>query len=598
MDSFDTPRRFAHQQNLQPYTVRAETLLDLLSQRSRPQREALILMDLRNEAHPVMAGDILAKARKAAQFLMAKELKKGDTVVLMLPTSVEFLYLFFGILLAGGIPVPVSQATGPGHQEKHLAHVSHIIRDCEAKFFITYDRMEMIVGASEQLKPLTTQFLFADEILRHAAAARGTESPPSLAASDVALIQYTSGTTSRPKGVVLTHANIIHNIHTMGIAVDTTPDEVTVSWLPLYHDMGLTGALLTVFYWNTMLILMRPEAFIFKPQWWLQNISRFKATISVAPNFGYHYCLSRIEEKELEGLDLSSWRLALNGAEPIDRVTLKKFHDRFERYGLRSNIFLPVYGMAENSLAATFPALDKPTVVRRFHRGRMQEELIAVDCDSEDPKIYIDLVAVGHPLLGQEVKIIDDQGATMLERHIGQILIKGPSLTQGYYKNSDATREAIQDGWLHTGDLGFMLDSQLFISGRIKEMIIKRGKNIYPYDVERAATAVNGVRLGSCVAFAVENKDSGTEDLVLVCESNYSGTEAITALKKEIANHMLATLGFAPDRIVVAAKGAVPKTTSGKVQRVICKKMYLDGLFASFETLPERMSASPPAAAV
>lgn len=576
----------AHQKNAYSYSLKHSTLVEMLTASARNQETNLIFMDMHNAPHPFAATQLLDNAGVVARFLMARGLEKNDKVVLMMPTSQEFVSAFFGILLAGGVPVPVSQPTGPGHQAKHLAHVAHITCDCEAKFFITYQRMEMIIGGSDAIQRMKTNFIFFDDIFHDPTAIIHTGPLPRLSADDVALIQYTSGTTSLPKGVVLTHGNLLNNMHAIGMACVPATDDVSISWLPLYHDMGLIGALLTAIYYRVPLILMRPEAFIFKPHWWLENIGRFKATICVAPNFGYHYCTTRISDSQCDQFELGSWRIAMNGAEPIDRLTLKKFYEKFKPSGLRPNVFLPVYGMAENSLAVTFPTLDTPTFVRRFDRQRLQEEKIAIDSSAKDPQRYIDLVSVGYPIVGQEIRIADTRGRTLSERSVGEILVKGASLTQGYYRNAEATQQAIKDGWLHTGDLGFILEGRLFVSGRIKEMIIKRGQNIYPYDVERIAATTDGVRLGSSVAFAVENHDAGTEDLVLVCETILTDLEKIAAMEKEIGNKILSTLGIRPDRIIIVTKGTVPKTTSGKLQRIKTKRMYLTG------TLLEREAES------
>jgi fatty-acyl-CoA synthase len=221
--------------------------------------------------------------------------------------------------------------------------------------------------------------------------------------------------------------------------------------------------------------------------------------------------------------------------------------------------------------------MDRPTVVRRFRRGKLENEHVVIDSDSQNSKEYIDLVSVGYPLVGQETRIVDEHGKTMNEREVGEICVKSPSLMSGYYKNPEATSEAIKDGWLHSGDMGFILDGMLFISGRKKEMIIKRGKNIYPYDVERIASTVKGVRLGCCAAFDVHNEEQGTEDLVLVCETTVKDRDALEKLKTDIHNEILAKLGIAPDDIRLVPKETIPKTTSGKVQRILCKRIYLEG---------------------
>jgi len=495
----------------------------------------------------------------------------------MLPTGENFAYIYFGILIAGGIPVPVSQPAGTSNIGKYLDNLTHIIHDCEANYFITYEKIKLIAGSLMNISNLVSGFLFDNEIFANPVQTDQYKKVPVIKTEDLALIQYTSGTTGKPKGVMLSHKNLIHNIHGIGVASAMTPDDVGISWLPMYHDMGLIGGFLSTMYWNITMVLMSPEAFLFMPFWWMENISRYRVTMGVAPNFGYHFCVTRIKDSDLHKLDLRSWRLALNGAEPVDRITLNKFLDKFRPCGLREDIFLPVYGMAEDSLAATFPALDRPTVVRRFKRDKLENELVVIDSDSKNSKEYIDLVSVGYPLVGQEIRIVDEHGKTLNEREVGEICVKSPSLMSGYYKNTEATSEAIKDGWLHSGDMGFILDGMLFISGRKKEMIIKRGKNIYPYDVERIASTVKGVRLGCCAAFDVHNEEQGTEDLVLVCETTVKDKDALEKLKKDIHNEILAKLGIAPDDIRLVPKETIPKTTSGKVQRILCKRIYLEG---------------------
>jgi acyl-CoA synthetase (AMP-forming)/AMP-acid ligase II len=567
----------AHQKNTRTYVLQARTLVEMLHLRARKEEHFLLFMDMQNNPHPIGVADTVTRCRQVARQLMARGLTKDDKVVLMLPTGPEFVYLFFGTLMAGGVPVPVSQPAHASHLDKYLEGLTHILRDCEARFFIAHDKLADLGLRWDGLDHLRDGLIFPQELLAAGPADEDGSPLPELHAEDAALIQYTSGTTGLPKGVVLSHANILHNLHAIGLASAITPDDVGLSWLPLYHDMGLIGGLLTAIYWQSRMIFMRPEAFIFNPHWYLRNIGRFGVTVGVSPNFGYHYCVTRIGDETLETIDLSTWRVALNGAEPIDHLTLKKFCDKFRRCGLRDNIFLTVYGMAENSLAATFPALDSPTVVRSFDRRSIEERHLAVDAASEDPKEVINLVSVGYPVPGQQVRIADKNGVTLMERQVGQILIHSPSLTGGYYKNPEATQATMPEGWLRTGDLGFILDGQLFISGRSKEIIIKRGKNIYPYDVERVAATIPGVRLGGCAAFAVPNAKSGTEDLVLVCEAASKNPGLLDQLPQAIANATLSQLGLAPDQVRIVAKGKVPKTTSGKLQRLLCKRMYLQG---------------------
>lgn len=579
MKAVAAAKKQAHQKNMEKYELKANTLNEMLELRASGRPDFLTFMDLKNRPTSVSAPEVLAGAKAVAQYLAFRGLEKDDKVVIMLPTGPNFAYVYFGILFAGGVPVPVSQPAGTNNLAKYLDNLTHIIQDCEAKYFITYEKIKVIAASLMNISNLVRGFIFDDEILASPVPADRYRELPQAGPDDLALIQYTSGTTGKPKGVMLSHRNLLHNIHGIGLASEMRPDDVGISWLPMYHDMGLIGGFLSTLYWGLTMVLMLPEAFIFRPFWWLENISKYHVTMGVAPNFGYHYCVTRIDNADVEKLDLSSWRLALNGAEPIDRTTLTKFLEKFRPCGLRDDIFLPVYGMAENSLAATFPSLGKTTVVRRFSRNALEEKHLAVDSTSGSSREYIDLVSVGYPLVGQEVRIADEDGATLHEREVGEILVKSPSMTAGYYRNREATEGTIRDGWLHTGDLGFILDGMLFISGRKKEMIIKRGKNIYPYDVERIASTVKGVRLGCCAAFDVHNEAKGTEDLVLVCETIEKSREEMERIKKEIHAELLARLGIAPDDIMLVPKGTIPKTTSGKTQRILCKKIYLEDNF-------------------
>jgi acyl-CoA synthetase (AMP-forming)/AMP-acid ligase II len=379
-------KKLAHQKNETKYVLKFHTLIEALEHRAKVKPEFLIFMDLKNKESHVSSADVLEQAMTAAQYLLGKGVKKNDKIVVMLPTGPNFAYIYFGILMAGGVPVPVSQPAGTSNIAKYLDNLTHIIRDSEAKYFITYEKIKLIAGSLMNIANLVQGFILDDEIFSKPVSKNDYISLPAIGPDDLALIQYTSGTTDKPKGVTLSHKNLLHNIHGIGVASALNDKDVGISWLPMYHDMGLIGGFLTSVYWNLIMVLMQPEAFLFRPRWYFENISRFRVTAGVAPNFGYHYCTTRISDADLHKLNLSSWRIALNGAEPVDRITLTKFLDKFKRAGLRDDIFLPVYGMAEDSLAATFPSLDRTTVVHRFKRDKLEEDFIAIDSDSQDSK--------------------------------------------------------------------------------------------------------------------------------------------------------------------------------------------------------------------
>ena len=318
--------------------------------------------------------------------------------------------------------------------------------------------------------------------------------------NDIALLQYTSGSTGDPKGVVLTHANLLANIRAVGEAVKMGPDDVGVSWLPLYHDMGLIGAWLTLLYYGIPLAVMSPIAFLMRPERWLWAIHNHRGTMSTAPNFAYELCVRKIADKDIEGLDLSSWRMAMNGAEPVNPGTLERFATRFAKYGFRGEALLPVYGLAEASLAVTVPPMGRGPVVDRIERKVFASEGRAVVAQVGNENA-IAFVSAGKPIPRHEIRVVNDAGAEVAERTEGFLWFRGPSATTGYYQNEAATAalfpagKAARDGeyaWVNSGDRAYVADGELYVTGRVKDIIIKGGRNLYPHEVEELAARVEG----------------------------------------------------------------------------------------------------------
>jgi acyl-CoA synthetase (AMP-forming)/AMP-acid ligase II len=397
--------------------------------------------------------------------------------------------------------------------------------------------------------------------------------------NDTAMIQFTSGSTGDPKGVVLSHRALLANMRGIGIGAKFRGTDVAVSWLPLFHDMGLIGHFLGAVAWGMPLVLLPPEKFIRRPKEWLKAISKYKGACSAAPNFAYSLCAKKIKDRDLEGVDLSSWRVALCGAEPISANTVNRFIDRFSPYGFGAGTFFPVYGMAEFSLAATFPPPGRPPKFDRVDRTAFEGKGQAVPkAETEDEAETILWISVGMALPGGHgVRVVDTDGASLPERRVGEIEVRGPSLMDGYYNAPLATVEAMHDGWLRTGDLGYVADGELYVTGRRKEIIIKGGKNLFPQDVEIAAAKVKGVRLGCCAAFGLRNEKRGTEDMLLICETRIEDEQQRGDMKIAIRAAVLEATGATPDVILLVAPGVVPKTSSGKIQRALMRRLYVAG---------------------
>ena len=408
-------------------------------------------------------------------------------------------------------------------------------------------------------------------------------------AGDIALLQYTSGSTGDPKGVVLTHANLLANMRVIAQGVQMGPKDVGISWLPLYHDMGLIGAWLTLLLNGVPLVVMSPLAFLTRPERWLQAMSKHRGTIAAAPNFAYELCVRKIPDKALEGVDLSSMRVLMNGAEPVNPETLERFANRFTKYGFRREAMLPVYGLAEASLGVTFPPLNRLPRVERVEREAFTAQGRAVPA-MEGDETAIAFVSAGKSFPGHDVMIVDDGGNEVAERTEGFLWFRGPSGTSGYFENPEATATLMPQGpaqregeyaWLNSGDRAFQVDGEIFITGRVKDIIIKGGRNLYPHEVEELAARVDGIRKGCVVAFGLKDKSSGTEKLVIVAESREEEASRRARIVAAINDEVSRGLGLPPDRVELIPSGSIPKTSSGKLRRDETKQLYVAGTLAA-----------------
>ena len=512
-------------------------------------------------------------AEKVAAGLQAGDLQPGQSVIIMLPTGGDYFFSFFGVLMAGGVPVPIYPPGRPSQIGEHLRRHAGIVANCLGAVLITVPEAKRFGGVLRSQVETLNAVVTVDELT----ARGGLFVAPKIGTGDIAFLQYTSGSTGAPKGVVLTHANLLANIRALAGALGTEPRDVFVSWLPLYHDMGLIGAWLGNLHYANLLVIMSPLAFLSKPERWLWAIHHARGTLSAAPNFAFELCLRRIGDKAIEGLDLSSWRLALNGAEAINPETMQRFAERFGPYGFGAHAMMPVYGLAECSVGLAFPPLGRGPAVDRIGRdvfmktGRAQEA-------AEDDTRALAMVNCGRPLTGHQIRIVDDAGREVPERRQGRLQFLGPSATSGYCRNPRATAELFDGEWLNSGDLAYMAGGDVHISGRTKDIIIRAGRNIYPAEFEDAVGSLEGLQKGNVAVFGSNDPSTGTERLVVVAETRKRNPEDQEALRQAINGLAVDLIGGAPDDVVLAPLRTVLKTSSGKVRRAANRDIYERGL--------------------
>lgn len=549
-----------------------KTLLDVLlmyGERS-PNKPHVYFQNEDGREEIITCGQLLQSSLRVACGLSERGLKWGETVAIMQPTNPGFFYTFFGALLAGGIPVPIYPPFRAHMLEAYAKTEAHILRSAEVRFLVTFEQAENLSHLLQAFVPSLKEVTTVDTLMQ----------PQELtklfnAKSDgFAFIQYTSGSTADPKGVLLTHHNLLSNIRAYGKAVNVTPNDVAVSWLPLYHDMGLIGMWLGSLYYGIPLILLTPFTFLNHPERWLWAIHYHRGTHSGAPNFAYELCVRKIDPSMIEGLDLGSWRMAANGAEKVYPRTLEQFADKFALYGFKRNALLPVYGLAESTVGLTIPPIGREFWIDHVNRKKFEEDREAVPASEKNSLAF---VSCGSPIEGHEIRIVDDEDNELPERHVGNLQFRGPSSMKGYYNNPRATQAAYHDGWLDTGDLAYVAEGEVFITGRRKDLIIKAGRNLYPAELEELVGSIPGVRQGCVVAFGTTDMQRSTEQLIVVAETREKTKAKHEEIIMKINEAISAALDIAPDHVVLVAPRIVPKTSSGKLQRAACKTMYLEG---------------------
>lgn len=555
----------------------AATLVDVIRQYGEiePKRPHIYFQEENGGETIIPYGELYEQAQQVAKGLIKRGIKPGDTIAIMLPTSAEFFYSFFGILLAGAVPVPIYPPLRPDQIEEYAKREALILRNAEVRILITFQQAEALSNLLQTFIPSLQEVT----TLNHLKSKSGRLPDISISSNDPAFIQYTSGSTGNPKGVLLTHGNLLANIHAYGKGAKVQKNDVVVSWLPLYHDMGLIGTWLGSLFYGLPFIIMSPLTFLTHPERWLWAIHRYRGTVSAGPNFAYELCVKKIDEKNLEGLDLSSWRIALNGAEAVYPKTLETFTKKFTKYNFKPEAFFPAFGLAENAVALTFPPVGRGPRIDRIARDPYEREGKAIPFATDD-KNSLEFVGCGFPLPEHEIRIVNDENQLLPEREVGNLQFRGPSAMQGYYRNPEATAAVYHNGWWATGDLGYIADGELFVTGRKKDIIIKAGRNIYPPEIEEIASQVPGIRRGCVAAFGAKDNVTGTEKLIIVAETTDKDPERRQNMTAQVIEQVSSQLGIPPDHVILVPPRTIPKTSSGKLRRSSTQELYLKGKLA------------------
>jgi acyl-CoA synthetase (AMP-forming)/AMP-acid ligase II len=580
------------------------TLADLLHYRAANQpheRAYVVLSDRGAEAAEINFAEIERRAGVLAGRIAARA-APGERALLLCPTGIEFIVGFFGCVLAGVIAVPMML---PRRQSARDSSAG-IVADCAPRLalapraLIDGGRGDLVgrVAAGDLAGNLARnlEWLAVDEVVPATAV---PDLPHAPAGDDLALLQYTSGSTSTPKGVMVSHANLLANLAMIKTAFGNTRQSTYVSWVPLYHDMGLVINVLQSFYVGSLCVLMAPVAFIQRPLNWLRAISDYRAEVAVAPNFGFDLCVARYRADQMEGIDLSRWKLALNGAEPVRADTIRHFGETFAPHGFAASSMYPAYGMAEATVLISAGRRGAGPAMRTLSRDGLQQHRALAPRDAGDTQT---VVGCGRALAGERIAIVDPASRSRLGAdRVGEVWVAGPNVARGYWRNAEAAasvfdahidgeaadgeadRAEDDKGWLRTGDLGFVDETgELFITGRIKEIVIIRGANHYPQDIEDTVQSCHpALRRHGGAAFTIREGDEA-EKLVVVQEVERTHRNRIAP--DEIISHIREAIvsehEIVPYRIALLRPGALPKTTSGKIQRGLSRQLWLAGSLA------------------
>lgn len=537
----------------------------------RPDEVAIYLQHAGKEDQPITVRDLLSGAVRAQRQLEKEGVQAGEVVLLIFQHGRDLIETYFGAILHGAIPSIMPYLTEKLQPERYRKDLAALIEVTQPDAIFTYVEFEPEVRAALKEGDSVRAVMVSDDL--------GSGGEPIFTVNrqpeDIVLLQHSSGTTGLQKGVALSHQAVLNQITTYAdvLHIDSQKD-VLVSWLPLYHDMGLIAGFLMPILYGLPLVLMSPFDWVRAPYRLMQAVSDYKGTLVWLPNFAYNFCATKIRDRHMEGVDLSSWRAVTNCSEPMRHDSQQMFLEAFKPYGFPESALATSYAMAENTFAVTQGGIDGPVNIDPVDRDSLQIDRVARP--AVDGKPAIDMVSAGKPIPNTEVKVIDPQGNPLPDRHIGEIALKSDCMLTEYYHRPQTTEKAFLDGWYLTGDFGYMLDGEVYITGRKKDLIIVGGKNIYPQDLERIANTVPGVHPGRAVAFGIFSKKMGTEQVVIIAEVDSNDEDE----RRKIANNIRKTVtqesAVALRHVSVVDEGWIIKTSSGKTARLANRDKFIE----------------------
>ncbi len=522
----------------------------------------------------ITISQLLDGAQGFADVLEQNEIKPGEVVILILQHGDDLLYSYFGAVIHGAIPSIMPFLTEKLSPERYRADLSALVSITRPAAIITYADFEQEIKDALQDGSSVRKLIVAETVSPRAADASAW---PGLARQpdEVALLQHSSGTTGLQKGVALSHGAVFNQLDAYGETLGLNEKDVIVSWLPLYHDMGLIAGFLLPILYGVHLVLLSPFDWVRAPYRLMQSVSQYQGTLTWLPNFAYNFCAQKIRDRHLEGVDLSSWRAIINCSEPVRYDSHQAFYEKFKSHGLRENVLHTSYAMAENVFAVTQSSLAGSPRVERVEREAFLSERLIRKTKDENALI---VMSSGYPLANVQIKIVDETGNELSERIIGEILVKSDCMLNGYYNRPDVTEKAFLDGWYVTGDFGFISAGELFVSGRKKDMIIVGGKNVYPQDLELLASEVPGVHAGRSVAFGIFDDEQGTEEVVIISEADFQDEAEQQKIADAIRQHVTRNSAIALRHVKVVGPKWVVKTSSGKTARSANREKFLTEL--------------------